>query len=733
MAINIISGNLNTWGDQGNFEADKSTWGFGDESYTGGFMYRYRENLGGFGFSPTKGIFVCAAFVSAVFNGPQEIAHARASLLPNKKYVCYAKVRLPAANFMGSDSNPIRINPDASADIINVVQTISTTVLAAKSNWITIETRFETGPSTSGNYRFSVEISNSGTSAFKYAFTDEFEIYQYTDVAPPACTLDINVGGSTVVANSGVSNGSIDIAITGGSMPIQYSINNGVSYQSGSLFTGLAPGPYVCRVLDVNGCTDTYTFVVNDSGYAFDFTTIPTNESVQGASDGSILVTPSGTGAPFTYSKNGGVSFQSSNIFTGLAPGVYTIGVKSTGGVDRFKSATVAAGPVVFNKAFFSKNPIVFSFLAPSNWQSLTNYRMYCRVDVEDVSDSGAYNSKFEAEIYPNGLGVCIFNLRPAFRSVFQPVPPLNQENVIKRVTDRIKRFVLKTGTLTDYLLVPLSTITSVANLALYGGLSTKAHAEVIAFDWIRTNKKFLTFQPDRKKVDIAQEDYLFYYVFDATTLAINLKATAYYDDGTNQTATVKTSATQHGHVMQLPAGATNSGVAAINPAKRLTSYELWLTNGSDVVISEVRTYLVKDVILPNTKYVMIVNSLGAHEVHLLLGDSLTRVEVAQQVNPKNLPAAYGIDDVNFEKAEASLKTSHEYSSGYLTGENAAEWHAYFVELLLSKYFLDVTDGVRRKKIVTTSELVTNEDKVYDRFIRFEAMDVFEDYAYSNV
>jgi hypothetical protein len=141
----------------------------------------------------------------------------------------------------------------------------------------------------------------------------------------------------------------------------------------------------------------------------------------------------------------------------------------------------------------------------------------------------------------------------------------------------------------------------------------------------------------------------------------------------------------------------------------------------------------VKDVILPNTKYVMIVNSLGAHEVHLLLGDSLTRVEVAQQVNPKNLPAAYGIDDVNFEKAEASLKTSHEYSSGYLTGENAAEWHAYFVELLLSKYFLDVTDGVRRKKIVTTSELVTNEDKVYDRFIRFEAMDVFEDYAYSNV
>ncbi len=61
---------------------------------------------------------------------------------------------------------------------------------------------------------------------------------------------------------------------------------------------------------------------------------------------GSITITASGS-TGFTYNKNGG-AYQSSNIFTGLAAGVYTMGVKDVNGCTNTQSVSVgnaAAGP----------------------------------------------------------------------------------------------------------------------------------------------------------------------------------------------------------------------------------------------------------------------------------------------------------------------------------------------------------------------------------------------------
>lgn len=61
---------------------------------------------------------------------------------------------------------------------------------------------------------------------------------------------------------------------------------------------------------------------------------------------GSITITASGS-TGFTYNKNGD-AFQSSNTFTGLAAGVYTMGVKDVNGCTNTQSVSVgnaAAGP----------------------------------------------------------------------------------------------------------------------------------------------------------------------------------------------------------------------------------------------------------------------------------------------------------------------------------------------------------------------------------------------------
>ncbi|MDB5230280.1 MAG: C-terminal target protein, partial [Chitinophagaceae bacterium] len=86
----------------------------------------------------------------------------------------------------------------------------------------------------------------------------------------------------------------------------------------------------------------TYTVTVTDPGTSCSatsapltvtFSPLPTvstsfiNVTCVGANNGSITVTAQGAG-PFTYSKDGGTTFQPSNTFTGLPPGNYNVVVK---------------------------------------------------------------------------------------------------------------------------------------------------------------------------------------------------------------------------------------------------------------------------------------------------------------------------------------------------------------------------------------------------------------------
>jgi hypothetical protein len=55
-----------------------------------------------------------------------------------------------------------------------------------------------------------------------------------------------------------------------------------------------------------------------------------TNSSCSTAKDGSIIVTPNGGSGSYIYSKNGGLTYQSSPVFSNLDSGSYTIVIKDT-------------------------------------------------------------------------------------------------------------------------------------------------------------------------------------------------------------------------------------------------------------------------------------------------------------------------------------------------------------------------------------------------------------------
>ncbi len=145
-------------------------------------------------------------------------------------------------------------------------------------------------------------------------------------VTATACPT-ITVTATVTNASSPTSiNGAI-VASATGSNGFTYS-KDGTNFQPTGSFAALAVGNYTITVKDVNGCTGSAIFTVSNVACpTITITSTTTQTAGPTATNGSITAIASGGAAPYTYSKDG-TNFQTSNIFTSLAIGNYTIVAK---------------------------------------------------------------------------------------------------------------------------------------------------------------------------------------------------------------------------------------------------------------------------------------------------------------------------------------------------------------------------------------------------------------------
>jgi uncharacterized protein YegP (UPF0339 family) len=129
----------------------------------------------------------------------------------------------------------------------------------------------------------------------------------------------------------GGTDGSITLNASGGTGTLTYSIDQGVTYQSSNVFTGLAAGEYKWRVKDANGCLLKGTFILTTPP-AVVVTATLANPICNGGNDGSITVNATGGNLPLMYSINDGATYQSSNVFNALTAGQYKWSVKQNNG-----------------------------------------------------------------------------------------------------------------------------------------------------------------------------------------------------------------------------------------------------------------------------------------------------------------------------------------------------------------------------------------------------------------
>lgn len=197
-------------------------------------------------------------------------------------------------------------------------------------------------------------------------------------------------------ASCGNNNGSVVASATGGTGILQYSLN-GSPFQTSTSFTLLGAGTYPLIVKDVNNCQKTINVTVANLASPT-ISAIPTLSSCF-ANDGTITaIGVGGTGA-LTYSKNG-ITFQSSPVFTNLAPGTYTITVKDSKNCIATATNIVVghvAGPTV--TAFDSVSVCGENIVAiPSNGTSPFHYSLndsaYQNSNIFSCHDPGLYEVK---------------------------------------------------------------------------------------------------------------------------------------------------------------------------------------------------------------------------------------------------------------------------------------------------------------------------------------------------
>ncbi|MCZ2140181.1 MAG: gliding motility-associated C-terminal domain-containing protein [Bacteroidia bacterium] len=129
---------------------------------------------------------------------------------------------------------------------------------------------------------------------------------------------------------NGAPTGSISLNATGGTPPIQFSINGG-AFGPNANYSNLAAGTYTIIAKDANNCTKQTIITLTNNGNFYVSSINKILPNCFGDANGSITINVSGGVPAYAYSINGG-AVGPNNTFNGLASGYYTIHAQDNSG-----------------------------------------------------------------------------------------------------------------------------------------------------------------------------------------------------------------------------------------------------------------------------------------------------------------------------------------------------------------------------------------------------------------
>ncbi|WPO80338.1 T9SS type A sorting domain-containing protein [Flavobacterium sp. KACC 22761] len=154
-----------------------------------------------------------------------------------------------------------------------------------------------------GNYIIKVKDAAGCITTLPYTITQPTEVFG-----------ELLIEGNTISV----------IDVSGGTGPYLYSINNG-AFQSSNVFTNVGVGTSFIRLKDSNNCEPVRLTAEIANPITANISITKTLDCTSGA---EVTVAATGGFSPYAYSIDNGTTFQSSNIFTNLNAGNYSVIVK---------------------------------------------------------------------------------------------------------------------------------------------------------------------------------------------------------------------------------------------------------------------------------------------------------------------------------------------------------------------------------------------------------------------
>lgn len=215
-----------------------------------------------------------------------------------------------------------------------------------------------------GNYSYNwtggatgATLSNIGAGTYNVTVTDNGQANCTVDTTILLTNPNAPVINNIAIVNEtcpGTADGTATVNASGGAGSFQFLWSNS---QTAGTATGLTSGNYSVTVTDAADCQTIGTVTVG-ADFCCTLTTsanVTPGSCNQANASITVNIETAGT-SPYTYSIDG-VNFQSSNIFTALAAGNYTITTRDDSGCEHMVTATVLPSSNVLN-AFIESNPV---------------------------------------------------------------------------------------------------------------------------------------------------------------------------------------------------------------------------------------------------------------------------------------------------------------------------------------------------------------------------------------
>lgn len=152
-------------------------------------------------------------------------------------------------------------------------------------------------------------------------------------------------------------NGAIQIVARGGTPGLEYSIDNGTTFENVGSFLNLAPGNYQLIVKDGAGNRVSRTATISNPLPGLNLSTILVPPTCSTTTNGRITILPSGLTGDAEFSVLGGANAQTSNVFATLGAETYTPWLR-----DISTNTFYTADPITLTApAPFSVNPSNFT------------------------------------------------------------------------------------------------------------------------------------------------------------------------------------------------------------------------------------------------------------------------------------------------------------------------------------------------------------------------------------